>query len=65
LPHSSNVDLSVYDVAGRLIAVLARGAQTPGSHKIVWEAAGVSSGMYFVKMRAGDFQATRKILLLR
>jgi hypothetical protein len=65
LPHSSNVDLSVYDVAGRLIAVLARGAQTPGSHKIGWEAAGVSSGMYFVKMRAGDFQATRKILLLR
>jgi hypothetical protein len=65
LPKSSEVDLAVYDVAGKLTAVLVRGTQTAGAHKIVWEAAGVASGMYFVKMRAGDFQATKKILLLR
>jgi hypothetical protein len=65
LPKSAAVDLAVYDVSGKLIAVLARETQTAGAHKIVWEARGVSSGMYFVKMRAGDFQATRKILLLR
>jgi len=65
LPKSSEVDLAVYDVSGKLAAVLVRGTQTAGAHKIVWEAAGVASGMYFVKMRAGDFQATKKILLLR
>jgi hypothetical protein len=65
LPKSSEVDLAVYDVSGKLAAVLVRGTQTAGAHKIVWEAAGMASGMYFVKMRAGDFQATRKILLLR
>jgi hypothetical protein len=65
LPKSSEVDLAVYDLSGNLVAVLARETQTAGRHKVVWEARGVASGMYFVKMRAGEFQATRKILLLR
>jgi hypothetical protein len=65
LPGSSEVELAVYDVSGKLAAVLVRGTQGAGAHKIVWEAGGVASGMYFVKMRAGDFQATRKILLIR
>ncbi|MDZ7359225.1 MAG: T9SS type A sorting domain-containing protein [candidate division KSB1 bacterium] len=65
LPKSSEVELGVYDVSGKLIAVLVRGTRTAGAHKSIWEAAGVAAGVYFVKMRAGDFQATRKILLLR
>ncbi len=65
LPKSSEVELGVYDVSGKLAAILVRGTQTAGAHKIVWEAGGVASGMYFVKMRAGDFQATRKVLLIR
>jgi hypothetical protein len=65
LPTSAEIDLAIYDVSGKLLSVLARGTQPAGTHQVVWEARGFASGMYFVKMRAGEFQATRKILLLR
>jgi len=65
LPKSSTVDLAVYDITGKLISVLVRKTQAAGIHKIVWEAQGFAAGMYFVKMRAGGFQRTRKMLLLR
>jgi hypothetical protein len=65
LPKSAKVDLAIYDVSGKLVSVLVRAAQTAGAHKAVWNARGFASGMYLVEMRAGDFQTTRKILLLR
>jgi hypothetical protein len=65
LPQPAEVDLAVYDVSGRLIAVLAQGRQTAGSHKISWNARHLPSGIYFVKLRTAEFQATRKMLLVR
>jgi len=65
LPKSAGVEVAIYDVFGKLVSVLVRATQSAGAHKIIWDARGAASGMYFVKMRAGEFQAARKILLLR
>lgn len=65
LPDSRNVRLSVYDVSGRLIEVLAQGIKPAGEHVVEWNAGGLSSGVYFYLFEAGDYRVTRKVVLLR
>ncbi|MCG3120213.1 MAG: hypothetical protein ALAOOOJD_02840 [bacterium] len=65
LPRASEVELTIYDISGKVLAVLLRASQSAGMHKIVWEARGVAAGMYFIKMRADDYQAMRKLVLIR
>jgi hypothetical protein len=65
LPHSAEIDLAVYDVSGKLVTRLMQGKQTAGNYSLVWHAGNLASGMYFVRLTAGQFQVTRKVLLLR
>ena len=65
LPLQAHVDLAIYDITGRLVAQLYDGNQDAGSHEVVWNAAGRASGMYLVRIQAGEYQVTRKMLLLR
>ena len=65
VPYASNVVLNVYDVSGRNIRQLTNNYFNPGYHSIVWDASGVSSGVYFVKMSAGSFSANQKLMLIK
>jgi hypothetical protein len=70
LYETSPVELSVYDVAGRRVATLVRGSQTPGRYVVSWEgmdAAGkpVVSGVYFVQLESHGRVSTQKVLLLK
>lgn len=70
LPEASEVALSVYNAAGRLVAVLDEGRRAPGEHEAVWtgaEARGgkAASGVYFVRLEAGGTAVTRKAVLLK
>jgi endonuclease I len=70
LPVECEVRIAVYDVAGRRVRVLTDEPYRAGEHEITWDgldARGheVASGVYFYAMRAGDFRATRKMVLLR
>ncbi len=65
LPAAGNVSLAVYDLAGREVARLTDGVQVAGRHEAVWTADGVSSGVYVVKLAAGEFKSTHKIVLIR
>ncbi len=62
---SGNVSLSIYNIAGQKIATLQDGAMSKGTHSIVWNAAGNSSGVYFVVLNANGMRSTRKITLMR
>lgn len=62
--------IAVYDVAGRRLALLADGPAAAGEQAILWRGrddAGrpLSSGVYFVEMRAHGFSAREKLVLLR
>ena len=65
IPTAENVRLSIYNVLGEEIEVLATGLRQPGSHIVRWNAARFSSGMYFYRLHAGEFSAVHKLLLLK
>ncbi|NNE07392.1 MAG: T9SS type A sorting domain-containing protein [Gemmatimonadetes bacterium] len=70
LPVATDIDLSVYDVRGRLVQKLRAGATAPGEHTVAWDGqtrtgARASSGIYFFKLRSSRFEATRKLILNR
>jgi len=61
----SRVNLSVFDLLGREVAVLVDAAKMPGEHEVTFDASGLSSGMYFYRLTAGGYSATRSLLLIR
>ena len=70
LPQKSSVQLVVYDILGREVAVLVNEDQPAGSYKISFNArqtggAPLPSGVYFYSLRAGDFIQTKKMILLK
>jgi len=70
LPSASDIELAVYDVAGRRVAVLERGERNAGEHSVVWngrngEGERVASGVYFVRLAAAGEACARKIVLMK
>ena len=69
LPSSVHVELAVYDVSGRRVAVLADRVLEPGDHEVTWrgtDARGeqVSPGIYLARLIVGEVVATQKIVRL-
>jgi len=65
----SNVEIKVFDITGRVVASLARGAFNPGRYVMRWDGTSatgrkVAGGVYFVEYRAGDFRAMKKLVIL-
>jgi hypothetical protein len=65
IPTAARVKITLYDLLGRNVGVLANEYQRPGEYQTAWDAADFSSGVYFVRMTAGDYTACRKILLMK
>lgn len=66
LPSSGFVVMKVYNVLGNEIAVLLDNQMmSGGSHVVRFDAAGVSSGVYFYTLQSGQFKQTRKMLFMR
>ncbi|NNE10286.1 MAG: T9SS type A sorting domain-containing protein, partial [Gemmatimonadetes bacterium] len=70
LPVRDEVKLEIYDVTGRLVRTLQRGALPAGRHDFVWtgddqSGRSVASGVYFYKLSTSGKNATRKMLLIR
>jgi sugar lactone lactonase YvrE len=61
----SNVSLKVYDVLGNEVSTLVNEEKQAGSYEVKFEAAGLSSGIYFYKLQAGSLVETKKMILLR
>lgn len=57
--------LRVYDITGRLVDELIRGKRAAGEQEIIWNADGLASGVYFVKLESGEKHQTQKLLLLK
>lgn len=65
LPRDADVSLAVYEVTGRRHAVLDEGRRPAGTHEVVWNAAGVSPGVYFVRLRTGGATSSRTVFVAR
>ncbi len=66
IPRIERVTVGVYDLTGRRVAVLADGIQAAGLHKLAWSGSdGQGSGVFLVRVEAGDRVLTRKVLKVR
>jgi hypothetical protein len=65
LPIDSKVYLSIYNLQGREVASLVNSNLEAGYHSVVWDANSYASGVYFVKMVAGEFVNTQKLMLIK
>ncbi len=59
------VQLTVYDVLGRKVATLVNAKQAPGNYSVKFNANKLSSGIYFYRLSAGNFAATKKMILMK
>jgi hypothetical protein len=62
---SGNVSLKIYDVLSREVAVLADEYLRAGSYERVFEAGNLSSGVYFYTLKAGEFEKTLRMVVVR
>ncbi|HRS52651.1 MAG TPA: T9SS type A sorting domain-containing protein [Candidatus Marinimicrobia bacterium] len=65
LPKESFVELSIFDMNGRLVDKIVNQFQPAGYYSVQWNAGNYSTGVYLYKFRADDFQQAGKCLLLK
>ena len=65
LASASFVKISIYDVRGKLIETLVNEQKDRGNYSVVWDAGGLSSGIYLYKIAAGEYSDVNKCLLIR
>jgi flagellar hook assembly protein FlgD len=65
LPLAGDVRLQVYDIMGRVVATLENGIVPAGYYKGTWNAQGMPSGLYFVRLSTDQFSETMKMMLLK
>ena len=65
IPKESFVTLKIYNSLGQEVQTLVQSLQHSGDHEVSFKPRHLSSGVYFYTLRAGDFQDSRKMLLLK
>lgn len=65
LPKRTQVELSVYDVLGKKVKTLVNEVKASGTHTVQFESADLPSGLYRYTLKAGNFEETKSMLLLK
>ncbi|UCG51785.1 MAG: T9SS type A sorting domain-containing protein [Candidatus Latescibacterota bacterium] len=65
LPTQGRVELSIFDVTGRLVDRPIVDTQPAGEHAIEWDAGDLASGVYFCHLDTRGMTETRKLVLLK
>jgi hypothetical protein len=65
LPQTGNVKLTLFDALGRNVQEIANKEFSSGDHSINFNAANLTSGVYFYRIEAGSFVQSKKMVLLK
>ena len=71
LPTASNVTITVFNAIGQRVSLLINKTQSAGAHEVVWNAHNLSSGIYFLRIKAeglngkSNFLSYKKAILLK
>ena len=65
LPMDDFVKLTAYDVRGNVVDAIFEGAQGVGQHSYTWNAANLPSGVYYIRLQAGELVTSQKALLIK
>ncbi len=70
ISKESNVELAIYNIKGQKVKMLINNKLAKGTHQIIWNGKDkknkhVSSGIYFYRLKTGNFTSTKKMILLK
>jgi hypothetical protein len=65
LPKREKITVTVSDILGREVSILANGYYEAGSHSLEFDASSLPSGIYFYTLTSGDFKETKKMVLVK
>lgn len=65
LPQTAHVTAKLYSIEGREAATLTNRVYDPGAHELTLEGASLATGVYLLRLSAGNFSATQKLVLLK
>ncbi|MFQ5582900.1 MAG: T9SS type A sorting domain-containing protein, partial [Calditrichia bacterium] len=65
LRQASHVTLEIYNVMGQKVTTLINDRMGPGTYRADFDASALPSGIYFYKLKAGDFSSVKKMTLTR
>ena len=65
IPEPGYTQLTVYNVAGEKVATLLNQLIPSGTYQITFDAAGISSGIYFYFLKSGNFLSVKKMMVMR
>jgi hypothetical protein len=65
LPERTHLELAVYDILGRRVAILLNDVRERGSHSIQFDGSKLASGIYFCQLRTQTAMITRKMILVK
>jgi len=70
IPDDGSVNITIYDMMGRIVKTLVNGSQTAGFKSVQWNATNdrnepVSAGLYLYTIQAGKFRQAKKMVLLK
>jgi hypothetical protein len=65
LPHTAKVKVEVYNTLGQVVAELVDTEQAAGYHSVSWDASDAASGVYFYRIVADNFTATKRMILMK
>ena len=65
MPKDGHVTLKVYDILGKEVATLVDEFKTQGRYNVTFDASSLASGIYIYQIRAGNFVANKKLILMK
>jgi hypothetical protein len=65
LPVMNYVNLSIYNLLGQKVTTLVSERQSAGIYQVEWDSNGFSSGIYYYRLRVGNFQDVKRMILIK
>jgi len=65
VPKDMNVNIAIYNLLGQKVATPVNGKKKAGYYTVTWDGSKLSAGIYFIKLKAGSFKQTEKIILMK
>ena len=65
LPKDVQVSIKIYDIVGREVMSLVNEFKTAGRYSVTFSGSDFASGVYYYKIKAGEFEQVRKMILLK
>jgi hypothetical protein len=62
---NDNIVLKVFDLLGKEVATLVNEQLAPGMYEVEWNVSNFASGVYYYRIEAGDYQETKKMIMLK